>query len=140
MGRELDNGESRAGPAAVLLVEDEPLLAMTTQAALEDGGHEVVVASNAVKALELLEGGFRPSALITDIRLGTGKNGWQLAVEARSHDPQLPVIYVSGDSGGEGGEHAVGGSLRLRKPILVHQLLSAIAQVSGSRTRSSEVS
>ena len=73
----------------ILLVEDQPLLAMTTQCALKEAGYKVALATSGQQALEILAGGLTPAVLLTDIRLGRGLNGWQLALRAREHDPAL---------------------------------------------------
>lgn len=83
----------------MLLVEDQPLLALVMQTALEDGGYRVVTANSGTSALEQLNEGLRPAALVTDIGLGSGPNGWQLANCARQLDQNLPVIFISGDTG-----------------------------------------
>lgn len=129
-GRQSANGRSPGSPI-VLLVEDEPLLAIMTQAALEEGGYEVVVATDGRKAMEWLDAGLRFWALVTDIRLGNGPNGWQLAQHARRSRPELPIIYVSGDPGQDCSERAVCGSVVLQKPINTSRLLAAVSNVDG---------
>jgi DNA-binding NtrC family response regulator len=128
--RQSANGRSPGSPV-VLLVEDEPLLAIMTQAALEEGGYDVVVATGGKKAMEWLNAGLRFWALVTDIRLGNGPNGWQLAQHARRSHPELPVVYVSGDAGEDCAERAVCGSVILQKPINTSQLLAAVSNVDG---------
>jgi CheY-like chemotaxis protein len=53
----------------ILLVEDQPLLAMLAQCTLEEAGYEVTLATGGQQALERLDRGLRPTALFTDIRL-----------------------------------------------------------------------
>ena len=36
--------------------------------------------------------------LITDIRLGNGQSGWEVAKHLRQANPTIPVVYMSGDS------------------------------------------
>jgi len=44
----------------ILVVEDQPLLAMLTQSALEEAGYQVDLASTAQQALDALERGVTP--------------------------------------------------------------------------------
>jgi len=64
---------------------------------------------------------------VTDIRLGRGPDGWQLAQHARRRDPGLRVIYVSGDPDQDSTEYAVAGGVMLSKPLNVPQLLRAVS-------------
>jgi len=111
----------------ILLVEDQPLLAMMTQCALEEAGYKVALATSGQQALEILAGGLTPAVLLTDIRLGRGLNGWQLALRAREHDRALRVIYVSGDPDQDSSERAVPGSGMLSKPLNIPRLLNAVS-------------
>jgi len=54
----------------ILLVEDQPLLAIMMQCALEEAGHKVTLATNGQQALEALDGGLISAVLVTDIRNG----------------------------------------------------------------------
>ena len=112
----------------ILLVEDQPLLAMLAQSALEEAGYEVALATNGEHALEALDSGLKLTALVTDIRLGRGPNGWQLAQQARRHDPALHVIYMSGDPE-QDSTCAVPRSVMLSKPLNILHLLRAIRAV-----------
>ena len=117
----------------ILLVEDQPLLAMLAQCALEEAGYEVALATNGEDALEALNSGLRLTALVTDIRLGRGPDGWQVvAQQARRHDPALRVIYMSGDAEQDSTDCAVPGSVMLSKPLNIPHLLRAIRAVEPS--------
>lgn len=117
--------ERSQSATVVLLVEDQPLIALVAQSTLEEAGYRTVVVPDGSSALQQLEEGFRPSVLITDIRLGDGPDGWELAAHARKHDPQLPVVYMSGDSGQES-SRAVPGGMMLQKPVSATHLISAV--------------
>lgn len=41
------------------------------------------------------------AAVLTDIRLGAGLNGWDVARSARLEHPHMAVIYMTGDSVGD---------------------------------------
>lgn len=67
----------------LLLVEDEPLLALPLETELADAGFEVVLASSGTDAISQIElDAVRFSGLITDIRL-PHVDGWTIAKRAR---------------------------------------------------------
>jgi two-component system OmpR family response regulator len=114
----------------VLVVEDEFLLAMTLDAHLSDLGYHVRLAPNAVAGMALLEAEAAGLAcLMTDIRLGAGPTGWELARWARERNVTLPVIYMSGDSILDWSTWGVPESLMLLKPFNLAQLTEAITQI-----------
>src|SRR3712207_9592245 len=55
--------------ATVLVVDDEPLIAMALEAALEDAGHEVATAANGRQGLERLDGAPRPDVVLLDMMM-----------------------------------------------------------------------
>jgi len=83
-------------PTTILLVEDEPLLGLLMTEALTDKGFAVHAASDAGCALRYLQSGATIDLLFTDIDLGDGMDGAQLAKLAREMRPSLPVVYASG--------------------------------------------
>ncbi|WP_162783406.1 response regulator [Devosia naphthalenivorans] len=102
----------------ILYVEDNFLLALPVEIALEEAGYEVITVTSAEDALLHLEGNDRlPDLLLTDIRLPGGPDGWAIAQRARELLPLLPVIYASGDSAEQWGARGVPGSYMLRKPF-----------------------
>lgn len=80
----------------VLLIEDDALLRSTLCDILEDHGIEVNGLSNAEDALILLSTVSAPDVLVTDISLGAGLTGLDLADIARSRHPDVEVILISG--------------------------------------------
>jgi len=87
------------GPT-ILVIEDEFLISEMVATSLSDGGYEVVQVISSKKALAELEADAdRFRAIITDIRLGNGPDGWDLARRARELVPNIAVIYMTGDSG-----------------------------------------
>jgi len=66
---------------AVVYVEDEDLLGKLAVATLEDAGFEVVLTENGNAALEILDDNADPfCAVITDVNLGPGPDGWSIAM------------------------------------------------------------
>ncbi len=63
----------------LLVVEDEPLILLSVQDALEAGGYTVLTAAHGAEAIQVLDNrSGEISGLLTDIKLGTGPDGWQL--------------------------------------------------------------
>jgi CheY-like chemotaxis protein len=81
----------------ILIVEDEPFIAMDIEAAIEAAGHEVAAIVD-TKAGALLAGkdGSLDGALI-DMRLKDGFTGPQIA-EAFRDDFQIPFAFVTGNA------------------------------------------
>jgi DNA-binding NtrC family response regulator len=115
----------------VLVVEDDPLIHDVLGEALVDGGFRVAQASTCADALSMLEApdaAYR--ALVTDINLGPGSGtGWEIAKRAREINPDLAVIYMTGNSGHQYASNGVPNSIILPKPFAPAQLISAVAQL-----------
>lgn len=112
----------------LLVVEDEPLILLGIQDALEAGGYTVLAAGNGEEALELLTSRTDEiSGLITDIRLGSGPDGWQVARHAREVKPNMAIVYATGDSAHEWASQGVPKSLLMQKPYAAAQAVSAIS-------------
>jgi DNA-binding response OmpR family regulator len=112
----------------VLLVEDEVLILEIVQDALEQAGFRVHAVPSSVAALELMsEGVVELAGLVTDIRLGEGPNGWDLARHARRNQPDLLVIYMTADSAGEWSVEGVPRSIVVQKPFAVAQVVTALS-------------
>jgi len=84
------------GSRTILVVEDEPAVRTTVRRQLETLGHKVLLASAADAALQIVQGPEPPDVLLTDVVLGAGMNGIDLADAARMSRPGLPVILMSG--------------------------------------------
>lgn len=114
--------------AAVLVVEDEQLILLDVESALEEAGFEIVAAHNAAQAIAAFDaepGKFK--GLITDIRLGTGQSGWEVARHLRQSNPTIPVIYMSGDSAIHWGAEGVPESVMITKPFFLPQIITALS-------------
>jgi CheY-like chemotaxis protein len=94
---------------------------MELTAAFEDEKWAVMESASAEDAIELLRG-TPVDLLVTDIRLGSGMNGWDLAREARLLAPDIAVIYVSANPPAPG--HDVSGSVFIEKPALFGQVIA----------------
>ena len=112
----------------VLLVEDEALILLDIEAALAEEGFQVVTAINGSKALESFEADpMRIDAVVTDINLGRGPNGWDLARQVRQQKPEMPIVYMTGDSSHEWEAEGVPKSVLIPKPFVHAQVITALA-------------
>ncbi|MBB5206535.1 PAS domain S-box protein [Chiayiivirga flava] len=80
----------------ILVVEDDADVARVAVACLERGGYRVVLAASADAALAALRADPDIALLFSDVRLGAGRNGRELAAAARDLRPGLPVLLASG--------------------------------------------
>lgn len=117
-----------ASDVLLLLVEDETLIRMNLAEDLADAGFELAVAANGQQALAALEADpARFCAVITDIRLGRGPDGWGVARRARDAVPRMPVLYISGDSAHEWAAKGVPGSVMVAKPFYPAEVVTAVS-------------
>ena len=114
--------------ATVLVVDDEPLIAMALEAMLEDAGHRAATAANGRQGLERLAEAPRPDLVLLDMMM-------PVMLAAMAADPDLagiPVVVLSSLP-----EEAIrarvgeGVAAILRKPCTAEQVLDAIAGALG---------
>jgi len=117
----------------VLIVEDEPLIAMATGQMLRGAGFSVVgMASTGADALaqfeRLADAGTPPDAVLMDIRLRGPMNGLEAAERLRDRHPRLTIIFVSAslDSLADAQAERAGADAALAKPFADHTLLAAL--------------
>lgn len=112
---------------SVLVVEDELIILEVVQDALEEAGFEVHAVPSSFAAIEWITQAEKDiAALVTDVRLGDGPDGWDLARHARRHRPDVPVIYMTGDSAADWPSEGVPRSLVVQKPFAVGQVVTAL--------------
>lgn len=112
----------------LLLVEDDALVVMVAEDALKLGGYAVIVATTGAEALGAIDAPFATFAgLITDIGLGQGPDGWEVARHAREQQADMAIVYMTAESAGEWPTHGVPNSLLVHKPYAPAQLLAAIS-------------
>lgn len=85
-----------SAPLTVLLVEDDALIRMDAADMLRGLGHEVVEADYGPDALAML-GERRIDVLVTDVGL-PGMSGIQLAERARQLQPEIGLVFATGDT------------------------------------------
>src|SRR5215207_7759797 len=83
---------SLRGAMRVLVVEDDDLVRTVAVDALEDAGFEVIEAATAEEAIDRCEQR-RADVLLTEIMLSGTFDGWDLAEQCRSADPDLGHLH-----------------------------------------------
>jgi PAS domain S-box-containing protein len=114
---------AQAGRGVALLVDDEPLVRMSTADMLIDLGFEVIEAGTGEDALRLIKSDVAPDLLVTD-HLMPGMTGAELAREVRLIKPELPILVVSGYAEVDGIAPELA---RLTKPFRNADLAASIA-------------
>ena len=114
-------------PRVILVVDDNQLVAMTLSDTLREAGFAVLTVHTAEEAVMLIEQARELAAIITDIRLEAGIDGWQVAERAREVHPDIPVVYITGHSAHLHQECGVPDSRMLQKPFGGRQILDAVS-------------
>lgn len=134
--------DAEAGPGAerppgrlegteILLVEDEAPVADATRKLLERLGCRVTVRATAEAALEVLDGGYAPDLVLSDIRMpGIGGEGLHRAL--REERPELlpRIVFTSGDIVSPDLHRFLAGAGRplLRKPYELDELRGVLLE------------
>ncbi|VVT16615.1 conserved hypothetical protein [Sphingomonas aurantiaca] len=106
--------------SVILVVDDDALVRVHSNLALEDAGYEVVEASNAADALVKLEERPDIGALFTDVRMPGDLNGIDLANAVHAQRPDIAILVTSGT---DNGKMALPAAARfIRKPYTGAQL------------------
>jgi len=115
----------------VLVVDDEALIAMALEAALQDAGYHVTTAANGKQGLERLAEA-RADIVLLDMMMPVMNGPAMLG--AMAADPALsgiPVIILSSLPEATVRAQADGVAAILRKPYTAGEVLRAIGQVLG---------
>jgi len=119
----------------VLVVEDEALIGSFIAEALSEGGFEAcTIHSGEVALSTFLDGREQCRALLTDVNLGDGISGWELARQIREITPGFPVVYMTGASAGDWNSQGVAHSVLIQKPFVPAQLVTTISRLLDTST------
>jgi CheY-like chemotaxis protein len=116
----------------VLVVDDEPLIAMALQAALEDAGYAVATAANGRHGLERLAEAPRPDLVLLDMMMPV--MGGPAMRATMTADPALrgiPVIVLSSLPEETVRARVDNVAAVLRKPYTAEQVIGAVERVLG---------
>lgn len=116
--------------AAVLVVEDEPLVRDYVSDILGQSGFEVCAAATGEEALtRVAEGGL--CAVVSDVAMPGPVDGFELARRVREESPRTGVVLVSGVPSSH--VHLPGGVRFLSKPVKASTLLRLVREVADPR-------
>lgn len=131
----LDGETIKASRPAILVVEDQALIAILIGDILQAAGYDAIFAHTGEAALAMAKTVEHLSAVITDIHLMHGIDGRSVLKELRRNNPKLPAVVVTGfdKSAPEADLRGLGGpTTRLVKPFNCDELLASLAGVLSS--------
>jgi CheY-like chemotaxis protein len=118
---------------SILLVEDDPAVLALCIEMLTDLGYRVKVASDADGALEILRRRDPVDLLFTDVVMPGGRNGVQLASEARRLQRNIKVLLTSGYTGEDLARQRADAALpMIGKPYRQAELAAKLREVLGA--------
>jgi signal transduction histidine kinase/ActR/RegA family two-component response regulator len=120
----------------ILAVDDEPALGRLLARLLEMDGHAVVVSSSAEEALGRLAR--EPFDLVlSDVGMGAGMNGWELAQRVRAAHPGLVFVLATGWGAAIEPEEARRQGIRavIPKPYRLDDLRRLIASIADGQAK-----
>lgn len=113
----------------ILSVDDDFVSNMETCEFLRSQGFAVSEVYCAFAAIETIERRYVLSGLVTDIELGAGANGFDVARRAREVYSSLPVVFISGMATARHRAEAVENAVFIDKPFQPSQILQALQRV-----------
>lgn len=116
----------------VLLVDDDVLINLALCKTLEESDFEVESAACGAMALAAIRRS-PPWALVTDVDLGRGPDGFDVARIARASHPGMPVVFISGHSGARHPSEGVADSEFIGKPCRGEQIVEALRRAARLR-------
>ena len=111
----------------ILIVEDEPLIAMLLADMLEDAGFATALAASADEAFGWLEASGRPDLIISDQSM-PNMTGSDMAAAVIAKFGPVPVLIASGHTHGPDFPYPT-----LRKPFAEADVLDAVARLIAPR-------
>ncbi|MFD1380743.1 ATP-binding protein [Fodinicurvata halophila] len=128
------------GEETILLVEDDDAVREYVYLQLRSLGYDVLLASSALEALEILKRARKVDLLFTDIIMPGGMNGRELAREVSETYPQLPILFTSGHAEGVPGRDEESSEFLLQKPFRRQELAEKLRTVLGQGSQVPEPS
>ena len=138
-GAAIEQASPAAGPGqpprgregeTILLVEDNEQVRHFAASTLNELGYTVLQAGSGDQALALMQEKRRIDLLFSDVVLGKGMSGFELAAAANSRFPGLPVLFTSAYHDLAVAQN--GSASLLQKPYWEHELAAAVRGAIGS--------
>ena len=118
-------------PLRVLVVDDEPMMTRAVLRMLKPSGHLVSMAGSGEEALRMLTAQ-TVDVVVSDMGMGAGMNGWDLAEAVRSRWPGVRFLLATGWGAAldPGEARSRGVDAVLAKPYQTVELLRALSRVN----------
>jgi len=116
---------------AILIVEDEALLAMDIAATIEDCGHDVVGEAASLSDVEAMQD-IHPDLALIDLHLAHGSSGIDVARLVRTRWPDSFVVFVTANPRKIPDDFA-GGHGVIPKPFSHDGLMAALRYIEDTR-------
>jgi two-component system NtrC family sensor kinase len=113
----------------ILVVDDEPMMTRAVARMLKPSGHFVSVAASGEEALEKL-GAQTFDVVVSDMGMGAGMNGWELAEAIKRRWPGVRFLLATGWGAAidPSEARAKGVEVVLAKPYHPDELMRAVAR------------
>jgi len=112
-------------PLSVLIVEDEPLLAMDVEMMVEDAGHRVIAEAASLYDVEALDPAQSPDIAFVDMQLARDTTGLQVCSLIQERWSNTIIVFVTANPkkipDDFGGAHGV-----IPKPFSRHGFMTAL--------------
>ncbi len=126
---QVEKGDVESGMAAILIVDDEPLMRRNLKMLLSRNGFETSEASDGREALDAIHQS-KFDLVITDYKM-PGMDGLEFAKRVHAENPALPVFLVTAFLGYDVEEAALqcGVKALMTKPVALEDLLQKVRQI-----------
>jgi CheY-like chemotaxis protein len=116
-------------PLRLLVVDDEPMMTKAVKRMLKPSGHLVSVAGSGEEAVDKLSGQTF-DVVVSDMGMGSGMNGWELADEVKQRWPSVRFMLATGWGASINPAEALarGVEAMLAKPYQLAEPLNALAR------------
>ena len=136
---EKETGEViHTGHQRILFVDDEPALVDIGKKMLEHLGHEVIIRTSSLEALEAFRNNPDRFDLVISDKTMPQMTGFDLARELKQIRPDIPIILCTGfsDTTDSDKAKAMGISGLVMKPIVMREMAETIKRVSDGKVSS----
>lgn len=116
----------------ILVVDDEVSVANFIGEVLRDKGYPTVVFTDSPQALDYLENNLDSVALLLTDGSMPLITGTDLAGYAKSHAPELPVIFITAFNHNEQALKEIGVDRFLQKPFSINEMVEAVQELTGA--------
>ncbi len=115
-----------SGSRKILIVDDDPDIALTLATILEDAGYAVISTSNGDRVRHVTETE-QPDLIILDMLL-SGRDGREIAVDLKRQEAtrRIPILMISAHPLARQEAAAAGADAFLDKPFDLDELLAAV--------------